>query len=141
LKIFLFLLAVLFGVWLWRRNRLNALQEKQQDKSHTAASQVNAKVEPRQNRKHGFVIPLPMNACSAVKLVAKNKARDEGQGEQNKAQKHEAEHQALEREQGQAALVFVAFANFNLGVGHERCVNHSGCKHAIRRNAQSPVQG
>jgi uncharacterized protein len=26
LKIFIFLLAVLFGVWLWRRNRLNAFK-------------------------------------------------------------------------------------------------------------------
>jgi uncharacterized protein len=55
LKIFIFLLAVLFGVWLWRRNRLNALQEKQQDKSHTAASQVNAKVDLQE--------PSAMHAC------------------------------------------------------------------------------
>jgi uncharacterized protein len=41
LKIFIFLLAVLFGVWLWRRNRLNALKEKQQDKPHKTASQGN----------------------------------------------------------------------------------------------------
>jgi uncharacterized protein len=55
LKIFIFLLAVLFGVWLWRRNRLNALKEKQQDKSHTAASQVNAKVDLQE--------PSAMHAC------------------------------------------------------------------------------
>jgi len=55
LKIFIFLLAVLFGVWFWRRNRLNALKEKQQDKSHTAASQVNAKVDLQE--------PSAMHAC------------------------------------------------------------------------------
>ena len=55
MKIFIFLLAVLFGVWLWRRNRLNALKEKQQDKSHTAASQVNAKVDLQE--------PSAMHAC------------------------------------------------------------------------------
>jgi hypothetical protein len=45
LKIFIFLLAVLFGVWLWRRNRLNAFKEKQQDKAHNAASQGNDKAK------------------------------------------------------------------------------------------------
>jgi uncharacterized protein len=57
LKIFIFLLAVLFGVWLWRRNRLNALKEKQQDKSQNAASQGNfsAKVDLQE--------PSAMHAC------------------------------------------------------------------------------
>jgi uncharacterized protein len=39
LKFFIFLLAILFGVWLWRRNRLNALKEKQQNKSNNTASE------------------------------------------------------------------------------------------------------
>jgi uncharacterized protein len=55
LKIFIFLLVVLFGVWLWRRNRLNALKEKQQDKSQNAASQGNAKVDLQE--------PSAMHAC------------------------------------------------------------------------------
>jgi len=55
LKIFIFLLVVLFGVWWWRRNRLNALKEKQQDKSHNAASQGNAKVDLQE--------PSAMHAC------------------------------------------------------------------------------
>jgi hypothetical protein len=40
LKFFIFLLAILFGVWLWRRNRLNALQEKQQDKPNQDSRQA-----------------------------------------------------------------------------------------------------
>jgi uncharacterized protein len=55
LKIFIFLLAVLFGVWLWRRNRLNVLKEKQNDKPHPASSQRNAKDAPQQ--------PSAMHAC------------------------------------------------------------------------------
>jgi uncharacterized protein len=38
LKILIFLLAVLFGVWLWRRNRLNALKEKNQENGKPPAS-------------------------------------------------------------------------------------------------------
>jgi uncharacterized protein len=53
LKIFIFLLAVLFGVWLWRRNRLNALKEKQQDKPHKTASQGNDALQE----------PSAMHAC------------------------------------------------------------------------------
>jgi uncharacterized protein len=57
LKIFIFLLVVLFGVWLWRRNRLNALKEKQKDKPHNAASQANA------NAKDTVQEPSAMHAC------------------------------------------------------------------------------
>lgn len=57
MKIFIFLLAVLFGVWLWRRNRLNALKEKQQDKSHKSAAQGNA------NSKVDLQEPSAMHAC------------------------------------------------------------------------------
>jgi uncharacterized protein len=57
LKIFIFLLAVLFGVWLWRRNRLNALKEKQKDKPYNAASQGNA------NAKDALKEPSAMHAC------------------------------------------------------------------------------
>jgi uncharacterized protein len=57
LKIFIFLLVVLFGVWLWRRNRLNALKEKQQDKSQNAASQGNA------SAKVDLQEPSAMHAC------------------------------------------------------------------------------
>jgi uncharacterized protein len=57
LKIFIFLLAVLFGVWLWRRNRLNAFKEKQQDKSHNAAPQGNA------SSKVDLQEPSAMHAC------------------------------------------------------------------------------
>jgi uncharacterized protein len=55
LKFFIFLLVVLFGVWLWRRNRLNALKEKQKDKPHNAASQANAKDAVQE--------PSAMHAC------------------------------------------------------------------------------
>jgi uncharacterized protein len=55
LKIFIFLLVVLFGVWLWRRNRLNALKEKQKDKPHSAASQANVKDAVQE--------PSAMHAC------------------------------------------------------------------------------
>jgi len=57
LKIFIFLLAVLFGVWLWRRNRLNALKEKQKDKPDHAASQSNA------HAKVAVQEPSAMHAC------------------------------------------------------------------------------
>ena len=57
MKIFIFLLAVLFGVWLWRRNRLNAFKEKQQDKAHNAASQGNGKA------KVDLQEPSAMHAC------------------------------------------------------------------------------
>jgi uncharacterized protein len=59
LKIFIFLLAVLFGVWLWRRNRLNALKEKQQDKSKDQATQGNSKANPTDALQQ----PSPMHAC------------------------------------------------------------------------------
>jgi uncharacterized protein len=59
LKIFIFLLVVLFGVWLWRRNRLNALKEKQKDKPHNAASQANANA----NAKDTVQEPSAMHAC------------------------------------------------------------------------------
>jgi len=55
LKIFIFLLVVLFGVWLWRRNRLNALKEKQKDKPFNASSQGNAKDALQE--------PSAMHAC------------------------------------------------------------------------------
>jgi uncharacterized protein len=61
LKIFLFLLAVLFGVWLWRRNRLNALKEKQKDKPHNASSQGNG--NGNTNAKVDLQEPSAMHAC------------------------------------------------------------------------------
>jgi uncharacterized protein len=57
LKIFIFLLAVLFGVWLWRRNRLNALKEKQNHKPDNASSQGNAYA------KDALQEPSAMHAC------------------------------------------------------------------------------
>jgi uncharacterized protein len=55
LKILIFLLAILFGVWLWRRNRLNALKEK--EKSNNASAQASAQVTPNLSQ------PSPMHAC------------------------------------------------------------------------------
>jgi uncharacterized protein len=55
LKFFIFLLAVLLGVWLWRRNRLKALKEKQQDKPNNAA--------PDGNGNHALQEPSAMHAC------------------------------------------------------------------------------
>jgi uncharacterized protein len=59
LKIFIFLLAVLFGVWLWRRNRLNAFKEKHQDKAHNAASQGNGNGKAKVDLQE----PSAMHAC------------------------------------------------------------------------------
>jgi uncharacterized protein len=59
LKIFIFLLAVLFGVWLWRRNRLNSLKEKQNHKPDNASSQGNANA----NAKDALQEPSAMHAC------------------------------------------------------------------------------
>jgi uncharacterized protein len=55
LKALLFLLTILFAVWLWRRNRLNALNERQAQSSTstgkaTPQGPVNA-------------TPSPMQAC------------------------------------------------------------------------------
>jgi uncharacterized protein len=52
LKILLFLLTVLFAVWLWRRNRLNALNERQSKSSETAKPNNASPLEPS-----------PMQAC------------------------------------------------------------------------------
>jgi uncharacterized protein len=63
LKIFIFLLAVLFGVWLWRRNRLNALKDKQQDKPHHAASQGNGNTNTNTTAKAAVQESSAMHAC------------------------------------------------------------------------------
>jgi uncharacterized protein len=55
LKFFIFLLAILLGVWLWRRNRLKALKEKQQDKPNNAATDGNGN--------HALQEPSAMHAC------------------------------------------------------------------------------
>jgi uncharacterized protein len=55
LKILIFLLAILFGVWLWRRNRLNALKEK--EKPNNARTQASAHDTPNLSQ------PSPMHAC------------------------------------------------------------------------------
>jgi len=61
LKFFIFLLAILFGVWLWRKNRLNALKEKQQDKSNTTESQGKGKANAHATDQ--LQQPSPMHAC------------------------------------------------------------------------------
>jgi uncharacterized protein len=55
LKFFIFLLAILLGVWLWRRNRLKALKEKQQDKPNNAATDGYGN--------HALQEPSAMHAC------------------------------------------------------------------------------
>jgi len=57
LKIFIFLLAILFGVWLWRRNRLNALKEKQKETPNNSSAQASAHDTPNLSQ------PSPMHAC------------------------------------------------------------------------------
>jgi uncharacterized protein len=61
LKFFIFLLAILFGVWLWRRNRLNTLKEKQQDKAHKTASQGQGAGQAHAN--DALQQPSAMHAC------------------------------------------------------------------------------
>jgi uncharacterized protein len=54
LKIFVFLLAVLFGVWLWRRNRLNAQKNRSQEAKNTP---------PQDAQATSALQPSPMLAC------------------------------------------------------------------------------
>ena len=55
MKILLFLLTILFAVWLWRRNRLNALNERKR-KSQSAETHP-APTPPTSE-------PSPMQACT-----------------------------------------------------------------------------
>jgi uncharacterized protein len=61
LKFFIFLLAILFGVWLWRRNRLNALKEKQQDKPNQASTQAQGGGQAHANE--ALQQPSAMHPC------------------------------------------------------------------------------
>jgi len=61
LKFFIFLLAILFGVWLWRRNRLNALKEKQQDKPKQASTQAQGGGQAHAN--DALQQPSAMHPC------------------------------------------------------------------------------
>jgi uncharacterized protein len=58
LKILIFLLAVLFGVWLWRKNRLNALKEKKEKEAEQTAAN-----SPQTANKQTSLQPSPMLAC------------------------------------------------------------------------------
>ena len=53
MKILLLLLTILFAVWLWRRNRLNALNDRKSKSTQTDSSANNPASEPS-----------PMQACS-----------------------------------------------------------------------------
>lgn len=61
MKFFIFLLAILFGVWLWRRNRLNALKEKQQDKPNQASKQAQGGGQAHAN--DALQQPSAMHPC------------------------------------------------------------------------------
>lgn len=50
MKILLFLLTILFAVWLWRRNRLNALNERKSKSAETHPAPTSE--------------PSPMQACT-----------------------------------------------------------------------------
>jgi uncharacterized protein len=63
LKFFIFLLAILFGVWLWRKNRLHALKEKQQDQAHKAASEDSGSGTGTTKTSENPQQPSPMHAC------------------------------------------------------------------------------
>jgi len=54
LKILIFLLAVLFGVWLWRRNRLSAQKHRSQQPENTPAKDAQAP---------SALQPSPMLSC------------------------------------------------------------------------------
>jgi uncharacterized protein len=54
LKFLLFLLAILFGVWLWRRNRLNDLKQ---------GSQKTDGPQTPQDQSASVTQPSPMLAC------------------------------------------------------------------------------
>jgi uncharacterized protein len=58
LKILIFLVAVLFGVWLWRKNRLRSLQEKQKNQA-----EKSAKAGPQAANSQTSLQPSPMLAC------------------------------------------------------------------------------
>jgi uncharacterized protein len=64
LKILIFLLVVLFGVWLWRRNRLNALKQKQQENAKPSASTANGTTKAAD----AVQGPSPMHACKHCSL-------------------------------------------------------------------------
>ncbi|WP_055361622.1 PP0621 family protein [Limnohabitans sp. 103DPR2] len=53
MKILLFLLTILFAVWLWRRNRLNALNERKSKSAETHPAPTPPTSEPS-----------PMQACT-----------------------------------------------------------------------------
>jgi len=54
LKILIFLLAVLFGVWLWRRNRLTAQKRRSQQPENTP---------PKDAQAPSALQPSPMLSC------------------------------------------------------------------------------
>jgi uncharacterized protein len=54
LKILIFLLAVLLGVWLWRRNRLKDLKQRAQKPENTQAKEAQTP---------SALQPSPMLAC------------------------------------------------------------------------------
>jgi uncharacterized protein len=58
LKFLIFLLAVLFGVWLWRKNRLRTLQEKQKKQAENTT-----KAGPQAANSQTSLQPSPMLAC------------------------------------------------------------------------------
>jgi len=54
LKILLLLLTILFAVWLWRRNRLNALNDRKSKSAETNPAPNNTNT----------LKPSPMHACT-----------------------------------------------------------------------------
>jgi uncharacterized protein len=58
LKLLVFLLVVLFGLWLWRKNRLNALKEKQKKQAENTPSS-----RPQGAQGQTSLEPSPMQAC------------------------------------------------------------------------------
>lgn len=58
MKFLIFLLAVLFGVWLWRKNRLRTLLEKQKNQDENSA-----KAGPKAANSQTSLQPSPMLAC------------------------------------------------------------------------------
>jgi len=53
LKILLLLLTILFAVWLWRRNRLNALNDRKSKSAETNSAPNTTNLKPS-----------PMRACT-----------------------------------------------------------------------------
>lgn len=76
----------------------------------------------------------------AVQRVTKQPARQQRGSQQDEARRHKPEGQALQREQGDAAVGIFGLPDALLCPCHQPGVHHGGGKQAIAGNAQRQVQ-